>query len=106
MGSKFKKSVISENVRRSLHVWHKRVKARQDRSLYNLMSAASTTSLDSMVDEMNNNIDGTASISTEERSSRFENVSLVHDQTYQLPISYENSSMPICFYDDDDDDDA
>lgn len=101
MGSKFKKSVISENVRKSLHGWHKRVKARQDRSSYNLMSAASTTSLDSMVDEMDNNIDGTTSISMEDRSSRFENVSLVHDQTYQRPTSYENSSMPICFYDDD-----
>ncbi|KAF8035449.1 hypothetical protein BT93_C1467 [Corymbia citriodora subsp. variegata] len=51
MGSKFKKSVISESVRTSLHGWHRRAKAKRSSSTP-LLSMASVTSLDSMADDM------------------------------------------------------
>ncbi|KAL4187182.1 hypothetical protein AMTRI_Chr09g17620 [Amborella trichopoda] len=52
MGSRFKKALIAEDVRESLHGWCKRVKERSKHgSLHaNLRSATSTTSLDSMAD--------------------------------------------------------
>ena len=52
MGSRFKKSVVSENVRKSLSKWQRRVKDRQSSS-YALLSATSTTSSsDPMLYEM------------------------------------------------------
>ncbi|XP_030535999.2 MLO-like protein 4 isoform X2 [Rhodamnia argentea] len=48
MGSKFKKSVMSESVRTSLHGWQRRAKAKHTP----LLSATSVTSLDSLVDDM------------------------------------------------------
>lgn len=47
MGSRFKKSVISENVRKSLSKWQRRVKEKQSSS-YALLSATSTTSTTSL----------------------------------------------------------
>lgn len=51
MGSKFKKSVVSENVRESLHKWRKRVrhKTQHARSL-------SVSSLDFTVDEFDESV--------------------------------------------------
>ncbi|KAF9622786.1 hypothetical protein IFM89_034021 [Coptis chinensis] len=47
MGSKFKKSVVTESVRESLHGWRKRAgKKRNGRSYYYLDNATSVTSLD------------------------------------------------------------
>jgi mlo protein len=43
MGSKFKKSLVSENVRESLHSWCKRVK---DRSRHGNLTTRSVCSLD------------------------------------------------------------
>ncbi|KAL3844996.1 hypothetical protein ACJIZ3_002399 [Penstemon smallii] len=51
MGSKFKKTIVSENVRRSLHGWRRKVKAKQDGPAFSLVTVPSTASLDSMVDE-------------------------------------------------------
>lgn len=51
MGSKFKKSVISESVRASLHGWQRRAKAKHSSSTP-LLSVASVTSLDSLADDM------------------------------------------------------
>ncbi|KAK4490487.1 hypothetical protein RD792_001164 [Penstemon davidsonii] len=51
MGSKFKKTIVTENVRRSLHGWTRKVKAKQDGPAFSLVTVPSTASLDSMVDE-------------------------------------------------------
>ncbi|KAI6671515.1 hypothetical protein NL676_006400 [Syzygium grande] len=51
MGSKFKKSVIPESVRTSLHGWRRRAKAKQGSSTP-LHSVTSVTSLDSLADDM------------------------------------------------------
>ncbi|KAB5556770.1 hypothetical protein DKX38_007679 [Salix brachista] len=45
MGAKFKKTVVSENVRKSLHGWQRRVKAKQSSSTPNLPALPSTSSL-------------------------------------------------------------
>ncbi|XXG75007.1 hypothetical protein AAC387_Pa07g3600 [Persea americana] len=54
MGSKFKKALIAENVRESLHGWIKRVKDKPKHAHYhpNLISARSNTSLESMANKM------------------------------------------------------
>ncbi|KAJ6736856.1 MLO-LIKE PROTEIN 1 [Salix viminalis] len=44
MGAKFKKTVVSENVRKSLHGWQRRVKAKQSSSTPNLLALPSTSS--------------------------------------------------------------
>ncbi|KAI3502830.1 hypothetical protein L1887_31173 [Cichorium endivia] len=53
MGSRFKKTIVSENVRESLHMWRRRVKAKHRHdSTFNLLPLTSSTmSLDSMVDD-------------------------------------------------------
>ncbi|PWA71519.1 mlo-related protein [Artemisia annua] len=52
MGSRFKKTIVSENVRESLHTWRRRVKAkhRHDHTFTHLPATSSTMSLESMVD--------------------------------------------------------
>lgn len=52
MGSKFKKSIVSENVRKSLKGWRKKVKTKRGGAPYSTIpNSISTTSLDSLVDE-------------------------------------------------------
>lgn len=51
MGSRFKKTVISENVRRSLHGWHRRAKTKQHGSSTPLLNEMSVASLDSLGDD-------------------------------------------------------
>uniref|UniRef100_A0A5B6Z816 MLO-like protein n=1 Tax=Davidia involucrata TaxID=16924 RepID=A0A5B6Z816_DAVIN len=103
MGSRFKKSIVSENVRSSLHGWQRRVKARQGGPTSTFPSATSTTSLDSSVDE----IDGTdtvASGSMEGGSSRYEDATISHqhasverDQTHEIsPSDHERLQVPLC----------
>jgi mlo protein len=53
MGSRFKKSVISENVRKSLSKWQRRVKEKQSSS-YELLNSTTTTSLESWQNGMEN----------------------------------------------------
>ncbi|XP_071703218.1 MLO-like protein 4 [Rutidosis leptorrhynchoides] len=52
MGSRFKKTIVSENVRESLHTWRRRVKAKHghNRDFSLLPMTSSTMSLDSLVD--------------------------------------------------------
>lgn len=50
MGSRLKRSVVSENVRKSLTQWKKRVRAKQGAAV-GLLSMASTSSSDSLVDD-------------------------------------------------------
>ncbi|XP_012574414.1 MLO-like protein 4 isoform X2 [Cicer arietinum] len=70
MGSRLKKSVISENVRKSLSKWHRRVKAKRSSS-YALLTKTSPTSLDFLLYGIDNsNSNKSAFISeTEEGSS-------------------------------------
>ncbi|GAA0167021.1 hypothetical protein LIER_22047 [Lithospermum erythrorhizon] len=52
MGSKFKKSIISENVRKSILGWRKKVKTKRGDVPYSTIpNSISTTSLDSMIEE-------------------------------------------------------
>ncbi|GLT57407.1 hypothetical protein SLA2020_303820 [Shorea laevis] len=68
MGSRFKKSLLSENVRKSLTGWQRRVKGRHGSSVA-LLSATATSSPGSLEDEMGG-IHDLASESMEESSSR------------------------------------
>ncbi|PIN15025.1 hypothetical protein CDL12_12331 [Handroanthus impetiginosus] len=49
MGSKFKKTIISENVRKSLNGWRKKVKARKDGQTFTLLDVHSSVDLNSMM---------------------------------------------------------
>ncbi|KAK7309366.1 hypothetical protein RJT34_06030 [Clitoria ternatea] len=51
MGSRFKKTVIAENVRKSLSKWQRRVKARQNcsNSVFNAASTSSSSTLGSLI---------------------------------------------------------
>lgn len=51
MGSRYKKSIVSENVRRSLHGWINKAKTPQEGPYISLVTTASTMSLDSMVED-------------------------------------------------------
>ncbi|KAI3665365.1 hypothetical protein L6452_43989 [Arctium lappa] len=74
MGSRFKKTIVSENVRESLHTWRRRVKAKHqhDSDFTLLPTTSSTMSLDSMVDDDQDEIVPFSSphAFTEETSSR------------------------------------
>ncbi|GAV64850.1 Mlo domain-containing protein [Cephalotus follicularis] len=77
MGSRFKKSVVSENVRQSLSKWQRRVKARQ--SSASPLLKPSTASSDSVVDDMNTS-DTFDSSNMERSSSRIEDLSVSSHQ--------------------------
>ncbi|CAK9161640.1 unnamed protein product [Ilex paraguariensis] len=115
MGSRFKKSIVSESVRRSLHGWRRRVKAKRGDSPYTLVNVTSTTSLDSMVDDRT---DSVASSNMEGSSSRredtsstisHEHASFEQSQTHEISPGDERLQIPLCFgprydsYDDNDD---
>ncbi|KAM7516123.1 hypothetical protein LguiA_005706 [Lonicera macranthoides] len=77
MGSRFKKSIISENVRKSLHGWRKRVRTRHGGEHPFTLLTTSTTSLDSMDDNDDDDDDiernqGVGSSSREGGSSKYE----------------------------------
>ncbi|XP_010246841.1 PREDICTED: MLO-like protein 4 [Nelumbo nucifera] len=73
MGTRFKKSIVSENIRRSLHGWRRRVKSRLNKFPGGLTTATSTTSLDSLADERADN-DDCPPICVAGTSSRFEEI--------------------------------
>ncbi|GAU22621.1 hypothetical protein TSUD_234430, partial [Trifolium subterraneum] len=103
MGSRFKKSVISENVRKSLSKWQKRVKEKQSSS-YELLNTATTTSLESWQNGMDNANVSTLISETEEGSSsgikdicfsNFDDVSLNHDEdNHDHDVKYDEFSTP------------
>lgn len=116
MGSRLKRSVISENVRTSLSTWKKRARAKQ-RSSIGLLSATSTTSLDSLIDDMNK-IDDFTSTSVEESSSTAKDSSVLHQDTSgskhpifevlpfeeeKLEVSLHSDHLYHSFHDDHDD---
>ncbi|KAI9165779.1 hypothetical protein LWI28_020272 [Acer negundo] len=92
MGSRLKRSVVSQNVRTSLSHWQRRVKAKKSIPV-GLLSAASTTSLESMEDDVNQ-FDNFASSSNEVSSSMgFKDVSVMHRDTSGLdgPNMFDSS---------------
>ncbi|CAI9110951.1 OLC1v1011061C1 [Oldenlandia corymbosa var. corymbosa] len=51
MGSKYKKSIVSENVRKSLHGWIHKARNQNEGHYHSLVTTASVNSLDSLVDD-------------------------------------------------------
>ncbi|KAL7223807.1 hypothetical protein ACSBR1_025288 [Camellia fascicularis] len=110
MGSKFKKSIVSESVRRSLHGWQRRVKLRHVGPSFALSKEKkSTTSLDSEQDEIDR-VDGVPSIiGCEDTSGSNQHVSIVQDS--EISLSDEKHD-PLCIgpsydsYDDDSSDES
>ncbi|KAF6164013.1 hypothetical protein GIB67_028717, partial [Kingdonia uniflora] len=88
LGSKFKKSVVTESVRQSLRGWHKRARKRRERDD---ASITSVTSVDSLVDLYEfSKLDNTASSSTgNTNSSKFEGSSL-HHKLYIAPSDVDS----------------
>ncbi|KAM1479653.1 hypothetical protein ACFX2I_026902 [Malus domestica] len=91
MGSRFKKSVVSENVRNSLHGWKRRVKARQGTSSTATTHLVRTsTSSDSIVDETHK-LESSSSNSSERSSFKKQNTSFRHlqggDEKLETPLS-------------------
>ncbi|KVI02903.1 Mlo-related protein [Cynara cardunculus var. scolymus] len=91
MGSRFKKTIVSENVRESLHTWRRRVKAKhQHDSTFTLLpTTSSTMSLDSMVDDDQDEIVPFSSphAITEETSGRVLEVSTPDEKGRFVPIA-------------------
>lgn len=69
MGSRFKKALVAESVRESLHSWCKRVKARSKRESLHSHTTRSVCSLESTIDEGD---EITIASGTLSRSSSFE----------------------------------
>ncbi|KAK6924501.1 Mlo-related protein [Dillenia turbinata] len=103
MGSKFKRSLVSEHVRDSLRVWRRRVKDKHNHPPFTLLTAASVTSLDSMVDEMER-VEAIASINMEGSSSILEDSSNLrqpaspaqdqaHEDEEELEIALHSGSI-------------
>ncbi|TQD73192.1 hypothetical protein C1H46_041280 [Malus baccata] len=91
MGSRFKKSVVSENVRNSLHGWKRRVKARQGTSSTATTHLVRTsTSSDSIVDETHK-LESSSSNPSERSSFKKQNTSFRHlqggDEKLETPLS-------------------
>ncbi|KAI7737638.1 hypothetical protein M8C21_001549 [Ambrosia artemisiifolia] len=99
MGSRFKKTIVSENVRESLHTWRRRVKAKHkhDPPFTLLPTTSSNMSLDSMVDDdhdvpiacVHNFLDKSESSADLEVSTHDENVDLD-------PATRENDDCDDC----------
>lgn len=91
MGSRFKKSVIPENVRKSLSEWQRRVKDRRNSS-YALLTATSTTS-DSMLYETDKS-NYCALTSEEGSSSGTKDICFSHMD--DVSINQRNETFPSC----------
>ncbi|XVF59792.1 hypothetical protein PTKIN_Ptkin07bG0304300 [Pterospermum kingtungense] len=94
MGSRFKKAVISENVRESLSKWKRRVKSKQGSSVSGLRGSRSTSSLDSMGTDISyQRASSFASTSTDQRTPT--ESSSVHE-----PASPRGKKLktPVSFY--------
>ncbi|KAK3224339.1 hypothetical protein Dsin_011364 [Dipteronia sinensis] len=92
MGSRLKRSVVSQNVRTSLSHWQRRVRAKKSIPV-GLLSVASTASLESMEDDVNK-FDNFASSSNEGSSSMgFKDMSVMHRDTSSLdgPNMFDSS---------------
>lgn len=70
MGSKFKKTIVSENVRKSLHGWRRKVRARQDGPAFTLLTVPSSVSSNSHLGEENSIRLGRGLVSNQNISSK------------------------------------
>lgn len=95
MGARFKKSVVSENVRKSLSVWKRRVKAKQSTSSSTTALLRTSTSSDSIVDEMHK-IDSFSSNSSERSSFKKQHTSFRHLQGNVMQGEDEKLEFPLC----------
>ncbi|PQQ10807.1 MLO-like protein 4 [Prunus yedoensis var. nudiflora] len=95
MGERFKKSVVSENVRNSLSVWKRRVKAKQSTSSSTAALLRTSTSSDSIVDEMHK-IDSFLSNTSERSSFKKRNTSFRHLQGNVMQGEDEKLEFPLC----------
>ncbi|XP_022751467.1 MLO-like protein 4 [Durio zibethinus] len=92
MGSRFKKAVVSENVRDSLSKWKRRVKEKQGSSVALLRESRSTSSLDSMGTDMNKAY-SVASSSTVHRTPTEKSI---HESS--SPRGKKKLKAPLSFY--------
>lgn len=117
MGAKFKKTVVSENVRKSLHGWQRRVKAKQSSSTPNLLALPSTTSLGfSMTDsKLNTNFSsiGRSSSRVVDKSATLQHQEASTSQAVTYGISEDNETLEVslgsgtpCYDTSSDEDDA
>lgn len=117
MGAKFKKTVVSENVRKSLHGWQRRVKAKQSSSTPNLLALPSTTSLGfSMTDsKLNTNFSsiGRSSSRVVDKSATLQHQEASTSQAVTNGISEDNETLEVslgsgtpCYDTSSDEDDA
>ncbi|KAH6784572.1 hypothetical protein C2S52_009531 [Perilla frutescens var. hirtella] len=86
MGSKFKKTIVSENVRQSLHGWRRKVRTRHGGQGF------TTSSLESKVDEGEEDDVGNANGSKEGSSTKFER-SLASEQDASLRQARGNEEL-------------
>ncbi|KAM7261251.1 hypothetical protein ACFE04_026726 [Oxalis oulophora] len=89
MGTRFKRSVISENVRKSLSTWHRRVKVRQHPSSTSLVLTQSLPSLDS-----SDKKDSFISLA-ELFAASFRQTSSSHEPLHEISPYEENSENPV-----------
>ncbi|XP_011043168.1 PREDICTED: MLO-like protein 4 [Populus euphratica] len=99
MGAKFKKTVVSENVRKSLHGWQRRVKAKQSSSTPKLLALPSTTSLGfSMTDSKLNTIFssiGRSFSSVVDKSATLQREEASTSQAVTNGISEDNETLEV-----------
>ncbi|CAI8588584.1 unnamed protein product [Vicia faba] len=111
MGSRFKKTVISENVRKSLSKWQRRVKEKQSSS-YEILNTSTTTSLESLKHGMDNctsaltreTQEGSSSRTKDVCFSNIDDVLMIHSNTefssydedqHDHDVKYDLSSSPL-----------
>ncbi|XP_027362691.1 MLO-like protein 4 [Abrus precatorius] len=97
MGSRFKKSVISENVRKSLSKWQRRVKEKDRQSpSHALLNPTSTTSLGSLLYGMDKS---NSQITEKGSSSGTKDICLYHHLNDDVSETQRNAAFPS--YEDD-----
>lgn len=114
MGAKFKKTVVSENVRKSLHGWQRRVKAKQSSSTNsNLLALPSTTSLGSSMTDSELSRGG-SSARVEDKSAALQHQEASTSQAVTNGTSQDNETLEVslgsagtpCYDSSSDEDDA
>ncbi|KAJ6929810.1 MLO-like protein 4 isoform X2 [Populus alba x Populus x berolinensis] len=112
MGAKFKKTVVSENVRKSLHGWQRRVKAKQSSSTSNLLALPSTTSLGSSMTDSELSRGG-SSARVEDKSAALQHQEASTSQAVTNGTSQDNETLEVslgsgtpCYDSSSDEDDA
>ncbi|MFS8016611.1 hypothetical protein Hanom_Chr15g01370621 [Helianthus anomalus] len=93
MGSRFKKTIVSENIRESLHTWRRRVKAKHkhDPPFTLLPTTSSNMSLDSMVDDDHDEPIARVHTFLDKSKSNADIEVSTHDENIYLdPVRHEN----------------